>query len=83
VTVDISTLYLTGKSKLVDCSARNAGGVAVKDSLLLIRDFANLTECRARENGGGIMTFGRCQISVTGKVAYVCIHRHMCVHRLA
>jgi hypothetical protein len=77
VTVDASTLFLTGDSKLVGCRARNAGGVGVKKSLFLMRDLANVTECRALENGGGIMTFGNSQISVTGKVgarAYTDMH---------
>jgi hypothetical protein len=75
---DASTVYIVGQSSLINCRAKNAGGVAIRNSVLFMRDSAKLTECRARQHGGGIMTFGECQISMTGQVtnmwlACVCV----------
>jgi hypothetical protein len=67
-TADASTVYITGKSFLYNCRAKNGGGVALKTSAIFMRDFANLTQCRARENGGGIMTYGVCDVSLSGPV---------------
>jgi hypothetical protein len=75
--VDSASLHVSGTTNIVSCHGRNAGGIAVKNGAVLLRDFVNLTSCRARENGGGIMTFGGSEVSVTGKVA-----THKCMHAI-
>jgi hypothetical protein len=66
---DASTVYMTGKSFLYNCRAKNGGGVALNRSAVYLRDFANMTNCRALQNGGGIMTYGVCDVSLSGPVS--------------
>jgi hypothetical protein len=69
-------VYLVGSAILENCRSKNAGGVALNNSVLFMGDFAKMTSCRARENGGGIMTFGECEIRMSGQVVDVIVYSY-------